>query len=288
MPRSIASYVRDLSLNNLIVVRTLVDQEGVANQRTAPQFRHDAMGRVQIPIPAGGGIRPMASTIGNGGFETGSLSPWVNESSTRTNYVQVTTARAHSGSYSAFMGTLQPPEINGWSSIAQLVTVPANGILSFWVYQGSNEGQLGYGTTYAWQAGYLLNQSGSILTTFYKTVNNTNSWVNYTVNLSAYAGQTDYIYFGCYGDGYSQTYVYQYVDDVAWAGSATPTPAPTPTPTAKPTATPTAKPTATPKPTPTPTTAPTPTPSGGCNGAARQRTSHELVGDARNGRRQAV
>ena len=56
VPRSIASYVRDLSLNNLIVVRTLVDQEGVANQRTAPQFRHDAIGRVQIPIPAGGGI----------------------------------------------------------------------------------------------------------------------------------------------------------------------------------------------------------------------------------------
>ncbi len=268
VPHSIASYVRDLSLNNLIVVRTAVDQDGVANQRTTPQFRHDAMGRVQIPIPAVGGIRPMASGIGNGGFETGSLSPWVNESSTGTNYVQVTTARAHSGSYSAFMGTLQPPEINGWSSIAQLVTVPANGVLSFWVYQGSNEGS--YGTQYAWQAGYLLNQSGSILKTFYKTVNNTNGWVNYTVNLSAYAGQTDYIYFGCYGDGYSQTYVYQYVDDVAWVGSATPTPAPTATPTAKPTATPTANPTSTPtaKPTSTPTTAPTSTPSGGCNGAA--------------------
>ena len=70
-----------------------------------------------------------------------------------------------------------PPEINGWASIAQLVKVPSNGVLSFWVYQGSNEGQMGYGTKYAWQAGYLLNQSGSILTTFYKTVNNTNGWI---------------------------------------------------------------------------------------------------------------
>ncbi len=218
----------------------------------------------------------MSSGIVNGNFASGSLSPgWINESTT-SSYVQVTTAQSYQSTYSAFMGTLGPPEINGWASIAQLVTVPANGVLSFWVYQGSNEGQLGYGTRYAWQAGYLLNQSGSILKTFYKTVNNTNGWVNYTVNLGAYAGQTDYIYFGCYGDGYSQTYVYQYVDDVAWAGSATPTPAPTPTPTAKPTATPTAKPTATPtasptstpKPTPTPTTAPTSTPSGGCNGAA--------------------
>jgi pseudomonalisin len=108
--------------------------------------------------------------------------------------------------------------------------------------------------------------------------------VNYTVNLSAYAGQTDYIYFGCYGDGYDLDYTYQYVDDVAWVGSATPTPSPTPTvaptatptakptttPTAAPTATPTAKPTSTPTaaPTATPTAAPTATPVAGCNGAA--------------------
>ena len=100
--------------------------------------------------------------------------------------------------------------------------MPANGVLSFWVYQGSNEGQLGFGTRYAWQAGYLLNTSGTILKTFYKTVNNTNGWVNYQVNLSAYAGQTDYIYFGCYGDGYYQSYVYQYVDNVAWVGASPP------------------------------------------------------------------
>ena len=64
--------------------------------------------------------------------------------------------------------------------------MPASlGKLSFWVYQGSNEGTLGYGTRYAYQAGYLLNSRGSILTTFYKTVNNTNGWVNYTINLSS-------------------------------------------------------------------------------------------------------
>ena len=57
---------------------------------------------------------------------------------------------------------------------ASYANVPSGGVLSFWVYQGSNEGQLGYGTKYAWQAGYLLNSRGSILTTFYKTVNNTN------------------------------------------------------------------------------------------------------------------
>jgi hypothetical protein len=295
VPAAIAAYVRDASLDNLIVARTVVDQEGGAVQRSAPHFGSDAQGRTILPIP-GHGVNPLSTTIQNGSFETGSLSPgWVNESTTQTNYVQVTTAQAEQGSYSAFMGTLGTPEINGWSSIAQEVTIPSNAQLSFWVYQGSNEGQLGYGTKYAWQAGYLLNSSGSILTTFYKTVNNTNGWVNYTINLAAYAGQTDYLYFGCYGDGYSKTYVYQYVDNVAWAGATpTPSPAPTATPTAKPTAsptpnptaTPTAKPTATPtpvptgtptpkptatptpKPTATPTPVPTGTPTSGCNNAA--------------------
>jgi len=296
MPAAIASYVRDASLDNLVVVRTVADQTGGQAQRSTPSFPKDAAGRSMLPLPSSG-IGIMAGGIQNGNFASGQLSPgWVNESSTNGNFVSVTTAQSYQSTYSAFMGTLGPPEIAGWASIAQQVTIPTNGQLTFWVYQGSNEGQLGYGTRYAWQAGYLLNSRGSILKTFYKTVNNTNGWVNYTVNLSAYAGQNDWIYFGCYGDGYSQTYVYQYVDDVAWAGSPTPTPSPTSTPTsqptptatptsqptatptANPTATPTAKPTATPTagptatPTATPTPKPTPTPTGtpgsGCNGAA--------------------
>lgn len=274
VPSAIADVVRDVSLNNLVVVRTVVDE----SQRSAPVFRKDSHGRAIIPLP---GISPddASGNLVNGNFASGSLSPgWINES-TNGNTVTVTTAQAYQSTYSAFMGKLSPPEVYGWASLAQEVKVPTSGMLSFWVYQGSNEGQLGYGTRYAYQAGYLLNLNGAILKTFYKTVNNTNGWVNYTVNLSAYAGQTDYIYFGCYGDGYSRTYTYQYLDDVAWVG-ATPTPQPTATPTTKPTATPTAPPTATPtpqptatptpQPTPTPTSQPTatPTPSGNCNGAS--------------------
>lgn len=280
VPREIAPLVRDVSLNDLIVVRTVADQSGVENQRTLPQLQLDGNGRPMVPI-AGGQIRPGDSNgnLVNGNFASGSLNPgWIDES-TNGNSVTVTTAQAYQSTYSAFMGTLQPPEINGWESLAQLVKVPTNGVLSFWVYQGSNEGQKGYGTRYAWQAGYLLSQSGRILDTFYKTANNTNGWVNYQVNLGRWAGQTDYIYFGCYGDGYSGTYVYQYVDDVAWAGAtpspspsptSSPTPKPTPTPTPNPTPTPTATPTSHPtaSPTPTPTASPTSTPGSGCNGAS--------------------
>lgn len=271
VPAAIAPLVRDVSLDNLVIVRTVAEQDGVETQRTLPQFQHDAQGRAIIPLATGITPGDSSGNLVNGSFESGSFSPgWINES-TRSTYAKVTTAQHEQGSYSGFGGSLAPPEINGWGSFAQLVTVPANGILSFWVYQGSNEATKGFGTKYAWQAGYLLNQSGTILDTFYKTVNNTNGWVNYQVNLGAYAGQKDYIYFGCYGDGYSQTYVYQYVDNVAWVGSTpspspTPTVAPTATPTTQPTATPTAKPTATPTPQPTPT--PTSTPGSGCNGAA--------------------
>jgi hypothetical protein len=268
-PKAIAALVRDVSLNNLIVVRTVADQIGAPTQRTPPAFQTDQQGRTIIPL---GGIHPLDSTgqLVNGNFASGSLNPgWINESTTRGNYVQVTTAQSYQSTYSAFMGTLGPPEIRGWAAIAQAVKIPANGVLTFWVYQGSNEGTLGYGTKYAWNAGYLLNSRGSILNTFYKTVANTNGWVNYQVNLSSFAGQTDYIYFGSYGDGYSQTYIYQYLDDVAWLG-ATPSPSPTPTvgPTATPTVSPTATPTVSPTATPTPQPTATPTPSGNCNNAA--------------------
>ncbi len=268
LPSDIAPLVRDVSLNNLVVVRTVAEQSGVETQRTLPQFKRDANGRTVIPL----GIRPDDSSgnLVNGSFETGSVNPgWINES-TQSTYLSITTARAQQGSYSAFMGSLQPPEVNGWASVAQIVKVPSKGVLSFWVYQGTNETS----TRYAFQAAYLLNQSGGILTTFYKTVNNTNGWVNYQVNLNRWAGQTDYIYFGSYGDGYSQTYVYQYVDNVTWVGSPTPTPSPTPTakptatPTSQPTSTPTSQPTATPTAPPTPTPSPSSTPGGGCNGAA--------------------
>ena len=270
VPAAIAPYVRDASLSNLVIARTQVDQDSGAATRTAPTPHYDALGRERLSLPNAASPLDSTGALVNGGFESGSLNPgWVNESSTSGNDVSVTTAQAYQSTYSAFMGKLKTPEVNGWASIAQSVTVPANGVLSFWVYQGSNEGTLGYGTTYAYQAGYLLDSNGNILTTFYKTVNNTNGWVNHTVNLAAYAGQTDYIYFGCYGDGYSRTYTYQYVDDVAWTGTNTPTPKPTATATAKPTATPTAKPTSTPTPTPKPTATPTAVPTGtACNGAA--------------------
>ncbi len=51
VPGDIAPLVRDVSLNNLIVVRTVADQTGGA--RTAPQVQRDGQGHVIIPLGLG-------------------------------------------------------------------------------------------------------------------------------------------------------------------------------------------------------------------------------------------
>ena len=258
VPAALASIVREVSANNLVVVRTLVDQEGISNGRHTPNLI-DASGRRHVDVPPVHTLDSSGNLV-NGNFASGSLSPGWENCNGRRNDVGISTTQSYGSPYSAFMGTLRPPEVNGYAGICQYVTVPASGQLTFYVYQGSNEGQLGYGTTYAWQEADLLDSNGDSVDNFYTTVNNTNGWQQMTVNLSAYAGGSYWLYFGVYGDGYNQTYVYQYVDSVSWSGGATPTPTPAPTATPKPTASPTTAPTATPQPTASPTTAPTATP----------------------------
>lgn len=262
VPPSIAAYVRDVSLNNLIVARTRA--EGGSG-------RHAVNSRLTVP---GGRARmnpsPMANVIGNPGFETGSFSPWVFCGSSNMNPT-VSTNHPHTGSYSGRMGSTNSNagEPNGDSGICQLIAIPASGHLTAYVYRISDESD----TTYAWQEADLLNSSGTRVVQFYKTVSNVAGWVQISANLSAYAGQSLYLYFGVHGDGYPYLYTWQYVDDVSISGgSPTPTPAPTATPPPTPTPKPSNSPTPTPKPSssPTPTPAPTatPTPSGGCGGSA--------------------
>ncbi len=211
------------------------------------------------------------------GFESGGFTYWSQCGSVNA---AMSTTHAHSGTYAARGGSAGSTsgEINGDAGVCQQVTIPASGVLTFWEYGFSNESS----TTYAYQEAALLDSTGATVAELYQAVDETNGWVQRTVNVSAYAGQTLWLYFGVHGDGYTGTYTILYVDDVVLSGgSATPTPTPTPRrprrhpePTATPTATPTpggtptptpkptATPTATPKPTATPTPAPTPTPGG--------------------------
>ena len=195
-----------------------------------PSAQHRAHHHITVPKTAARHHMDASGNLADGGFESGGYTYWQQCGSTNAS---VTTARANSGSYSELAGSESAGEFSGGSGLCQQVTVPSNGQLTFYVYQGATETD----TTVSDQEGDLLDANGNTVYNFYTTLNNTNGWQQQTVDLSQYAGQTLWIYFGVYGSGSSTDTLYQYVDDVAWAsGGSTPTPGPTPT--AVPSATP--------------------------------------------------
>jgi hypothetical protein len=198
--------------------------------------------RAVVPVAAAPGasairdavkIDATGNVVNDPGFETGSLSPWTSCGS--VGGPTISAAQAHSGSYSALLGTTTKPEPNGTEGICQTVTVPAGASLSFWVYEGTDDT-----IKYVDQEADVLSSSGTQLTQLYAEAKSTNGWVEKTFSLGSYAGQTVQLYFGVKGNGYASDYVYLYLDDVSLTGSASPPATPSAGPTASPTATPTA------------------------------------------------
>ena len=80
-----------------------------------------------LPLTAFAMPASAATTITNGGFETGNLSGWTASGAA----TGVTTSGPHSGTYAALLGSTSPT--NGNSSVAQSFTAPSGGgTLSFW------------------------------------------------------------------------------------------------------------------------------------------------------------
>lgn len=228
--------------------------------------------QIRIPKTAPHGARHTMATnvLQDPGFESGGFTYWPQCGSVNAS---ITTAKAHTGTYSMKAGSASTTsgEINGDAGVCQQVTIPTSGTLTFWEYASSNESS----TTYSYQEAALLDSTGAVVAELYQAIDNTGGWVQRSVNVSAYAGQSLWLYFGVHGDGYASDYTTLYVDDVSLSsGTATPTPTPTatpaPTPTPVGTPTPTPKPTATPTATPTPsgsfTPIPAPSPAGGTCG----------------------
>lgn len=236
-------------LNNLIVAKPLIENAlGAAANPFGAIPSGPARRQVKShprPRTPGQLFRTNATNVvADPGFESGGYTYWGQCGNISAS---ITTTKFHTGTRSEKAGSTAG-EPNGDAGLCQAVTIPANGKLTFWVYQQSNE----LNTTYAYQEAELFDANGFTVTMFYQTVNNTNGWVQASYDVSAYAGRTLYLYFGVHGDGYTGAYTIQYVDDVSLTSGTTPTPTPKPTATPVPTPTPTGNPTPTPVPTPTP------------------------------------
>jgi phospholipase C len=148
--------------------------------------------------------------IKNGGFETGSFTDWKTAGAVLPT---VSSAEAHSGSYSALLGKTTTPEVDGNSSISQAIAIPstANKVtLTFWYWPGTDDT-----ITYAYQECLIQNTSGTTLATALKVASNTKTWTQVTYDLTSYKGKTIRVYFAVHGNGYASDYIYMYVDDVS-------------------------------------------------------------------------
>jgi hypothetical protein len=151
-----------------------------------------------------------SNLIQNGGFETGSFTDWQTAGGIEPT---IFTAQKHSGSYSALLGSITAPEVNGNSDIYQTITIPGTATkvtLSFYYYPGTNDT-----ISYAYQEALIQNTSGSTLATVLKVASNARGWKEVTYDLTKYKGETIRVYFAVHGNGYTSDYVYMYLDDVS-------------------------------------------------------------------------
>ena len=149
----------------------------------------------------------------NGGFETGSLSGWTTSGA----FTPVISTTAHTGSYSARLGSTSP--VNGNSTLTETVPIPSGSSrLTFW-YQPHCTDTIAYDQIQM----QIRNTSGATLATVLNDCSNSGTWTNVSYDTSAYAGQSVVLWFNDHDDGWAGDPTYFLLDDVA-VGNYTPTP----------------------------------------------------------------
>ena len=134
-----------------------------------------------VPPPAGG------EAIVNGGFESGSTS-WTQSSS--GGYQLITNTRPRTGAYSAYLGDYN----NATETIDQLITVPANGTLSYaWYMTTTESGSIAYDRLRV----RLLSSGGTVITELraWSNASGAGQWRQDSISLAGYAGQTVRVQF---------------------------------------------------------------------------------------------
>jgi len=125
-----------------------------------------------------------------------------------------TSDEVHSGNRSMRTGIIDlQKNIYSYSSAWQQVTIPSDAQkaeLSFWAYQQALNGIDGYDL----QMMIVLNQNKQELKRFLNERSDTKSWKSFTYDLRQFAGQTVWIYFGTYNNGWGGI-MGMYVDDAS-------------------------------------------------------------------------
>jgi Domain of unknown function (DUF4082)/Fibronectin type III domain/Bacterial Ig domain len=155
-----------------------------------------------------------APIVQNGGFENG-LNSWTPSG---VALPTASTAKAHSGSGSALLGTVSPAiEPSGDSNISQTVSVPASGktTLSFWYWPATTDDICsGNACKYDWQEAQVRSTSGQTRASVFKSNSNSQTWTQVTFDMTSYAGQSVVLYFNVHQDGGGDP-TWLYLDDVS-------------------------------------------------------------------------
>jgi hypothetical protein len=213
----------------------------VINDNNSNPVLYDLTCPIAKPTPTP--TPPLCDTglIRNDGFETGRFTGgWVIDNASPSPIVS--NALSHTGTYAAFAGGSLPLQFCGFgnepsgdsSFYQEFGPVPANATLSFWHWDCTTDS-----IDFDWQDAYITDSNGNILQTIFHQCGNCQSWVNQTVDLTAFVGQTIRVKFLVHQDGFGAL-TGMFVDDVQLTlpcGSISPTPAPraTPVPRSRPT-----------------------------------------------------
>jgi hypothetical protein len=150
--------------------------------------------------------------VANGGFEDDS--DWVLPSTAYP--ARYSTAQVRNGSRSMQVGIIDPAQDKlSYSSAQQVIAIPSDAesaSLRFWLYTQSYEPEAGTSTvpvlgplsTLAEDAQYVFvyDSDGNILRRrYWQPPLDDRAWTEYSIDLSAFAGQTVKLYFGVYNDG---------------------------------------------------------------------------------------
>jgi hypothetical protein len=140
--------------------------------------------------------------IGNSGFETGSPTPWSTTGS-------VVSGTAHSGSHSIVLGGW----VNSTQTLALTLTIPTgctSAVLSYWLHIVTEETT----TTTAYDTLKVQVVHSGIATTLatYSNLNASAGWVQHSLGLAGFAGQTVTLRFVATNDATLPTWFY--LDDI--------------------------------------------------------------------------